>query len=1355
MAAMDRKLFQFGRHTLDTLRGCLRVGDREIPLRPKSFELLRWLVENAGRLASKDELIEAVWRKTYVTDDSLARCISDVRQALDDERQEIVRTVRGRGYLFAATVSETSPDFQAVDVGHIAAGEDLSVSADRDRGRRGGASIAGVSAASVSATLGASEAAVPPRSSISLGEPPIAVSPFANLSGDPRRDDLAGGITRNIIAALSKLRTLSLVARHGAAEVGPASGERPDAECAARFALEGSVRRFGDRIRIFGQLIETDSGEHVWADHYDGRIDEPHLTLQGNVVSHLVASIESVVGAFEKARKDPPSNQKTGQAPYGSAERRQLTVMACELVRPATGSAIVDLEDLREALAAFQHCVADTVARFNGFRGHHVGNSVRVYFGYPTAREDDAEQAVRAGLELCEAMRALGAKLTSVLACRVGIATGPVIVGDLAALADAQERDIVGEAPNAAWQLQFSIPPDAVAIDAATKSLIGSLFDCESLGASGPQAWRVLGASALRSRFEALRSPDLGPLVGRDEEVEALLRRWRLATSAAGRVVLISGEPGIGKSRLTAALLQHIANEPHTRLRYFCSPQHEDSALYPIIGQLERVTGIARDDAPSQKLDKLDALLAQSGTPLQDAALLAEMLSLPSDGRYPALDLAPQLQRQKTLEALVSQVEGLARRKPVVIIFEDAHWTDPTSLEVLGRLIDKVHALRVMAIVTFRPEFEAPWVGRHYVTALSLNRLGQNEAAALIDGVIGAGRLSAAVRRDIVERTDGIPLFVEEMTKSVLEAEGEGAAGRLLSAAPSVASSVPPSLHASLMARLDRLGPAKSVAQAGAAIGGEFSHTLLAAVVRDSGSALGSALDRLIQAGLLFRQGAPPHATYLFKHALVQDAAYGALLREPRRALHARIVEALDSQLADLVESKPELLARHCAEAGLMERSALLWGKAGQRSLARSALKEAEAQLARALAQIAALPSAASLRRVQIAFQIGLANAIMQIKGYAAPETKAAFDQASALIERAEAMGESLEDPLASFSVLYGFWIANFVAFNGDSAHALAAQFMALARRQKANAPLMIAHRVMGNSSLLTGDLAEGRAQLDRAFALYDPAAHRSLAPRFGQDVMVAILSWRSLGLWVLGYPEAARADVDRALKEAREIDHAVTLIVALTITTMIRIQCGDYEVAKAQLEEAGALAGERGALLWTAIGSMFRGAFALTGDASNAVRSFIAALPAYRATGATVVLPFFLSGLARAHAELGQFDEAARRIGEAARAAQDSGERWCDAEIHRTAGEIALMAPERDAAAARAHFERALTVSRAQKAKSWELRAATSLARLLVQQGDKRQALSLLAPIYGWFKEGFDTPDLRIARALLDQLAT
>jgi predicted ATPase len=503
------------------------------------------------------------------------------------------------------------------------------------------------------------------------------------------------------------------------------------------------------------------------------------------------------------------------------------------------------------------------------------------------------------------------------------------------------------------------------------------------------------------------------------------LRRWAKAKTGEGQAVLISGEAGVGKSRLTAALLECLAAEPHTCLRYFCSPQHTDSAFYPVIGQFERAAGLAHGDTLQMKLDKLDAMFAQTSTSAQDAALFAEMLSLPNSGRYPALNLTSQQRRQSTFEALGAQLETLTLSNPVLMILEDLHWADPTSLEAFGRTLNRVVRLPVLMIATFRPEFESPWINQPHATALMLDRLSEREVGVIIDHIAGTKRLSPSLRQDIIERTDGIPLFVEEMTTAVLEAESEGEARRTVAAVPSPALAVPASLYASLMARLDRLGSAKETVQICAVIGREFSHAMLASAVRKPEAELRSALDRLILAGLLFRQGDPPDASYRFKHALVQDAAYGMLVREQRRTFHARIAETLETpQFAEIAESRPELLARHCTEAGLIEKAAGLWGRAGQRSLARSALLEAAEQLNRALALIDALPGTPALRREEIKLRVGFANALMHVKSYSAPETKASFERARISIERSEALGEPIEDPLVLFSVLYGFWVA-------------------------------------------------------------------------------------------------------------------------------------------------------------------------------------------------------------------------------------------------------------------------------------------------------------------------------------------
>jgi predicted ATPase/class 3 adenylate cyclase len=1089
-------------------------------------------------------------------------------------------------------------------------------------------------------------------------------------------------------------------------------------------------------------------------------LTEADLEKLGLPLGHRKRLLKAIANLGASENFSPGTPKAAPAHPTYAVERRQVTVMFTDLVGSTALSSRIDPEDLRTIIGAYHKCTAETVARFDGFVAKYMGDGVLIYFGFPVAHEDDAERAVRAGLALVTAVASLGAP--EPLEVRIGVATGLVVVGDIIGSGEARERSIVGETPNLAARLQGIAEPNTVVIADSTRGLLGNLFELQDLGprelkgiARPARCWAALRASSVRSRFEALHGGGLTALVGREEEMELLLRRWARAKTGEGRVVLISGEPGIGKSRLTAALLESLAAEPHTRLRYFCSPLHMDSAFYPIIGQMERAARLTHGDTSQARLDKLDALLTQSSTSLEDAALFAELLSLPNDGRFPAAELTPEQRRQRTLEALTSQLARLARRNPVLMIFEDAQWTDPTSLEAFSRAVERIAGLRVLLIVTCRPEFVPPWIGQPQVTALSLNRLTKHDVDALIDGVVGNGLLPASIRQDIVERSDGIPLFIEEMTKAVLEAEGEGETQRNAGAEPSPGMAVPASLQASLMARLDRLGPAKEVAQIGAAIGREFSHALLAAVVRRSEAELGSALDRLIAAGLVFRDGAGLDATYLFKHALVQDAAYGTLLREPRRALHARIAETFETQFAEIAESQPEMLARHCTEAGLIEKSANLWGKAGLRSLASSALAEAAEQLTRALAQIATLPSTPALRREEVKLQVALINPLMHVKGYAAPEAKEAAERARLLIERTEALGEPPADPLQLFTVLYGFWSANFVAFNGVAARELAGQFLTLAEKQRLTAALMIGHRLVGATLLGIGDIAEGRAHLDRAMALHDPAQHRPLATRFAVDAGAATLSWRSRALWLLGYPEAALADINHALDSARDTGQAATLMYVLSTTETPQILCGNYAAAKAQADELVALAGKRGAPLWKAAGTVLQGCtLALTGNASDAaIQMITAGITAYRSTGATFLTPWYLANLARAYSELGRADDAWRCIGEAMTAMHAAGERWCEADINRLAGEFVLLSPERDVPTAEGYFERALAIARRQQARSWELRAAMSMARLWRDQGKRDEARELLAPVYGWFAEGFDTLDLTQAKALLDEL--
>jgi class 3 adenylate cyclase len=700
-----------------------------------------------------------------------------------------------------------------------------------------------------------------------------------------------------------------------------------------------------------------------------------------------------------------PSPERTAR---DSAERRQLTVMFCDLVGSTALSAKLDPEDLRSIVAAYHKCVAATVARFDGFLAKYMGDGVLIYFGYPRAHEDDAERAVRAGLALTELVPTLKAGQGSGLQVRVGIATGVVVVGDLTGEGEARERGVVGETPNLAARLQALAQPGQVVISQSSRRLSGGMFEYRDLGlvelkglVDRVQAWHVTGASGVESRFEAQHEAKLTPLIGRQEELELMLRRWRQAVEGEGRVILVSGEAGIGKSRLIAELQDQLQAEPHTRLRYFCSPHHTDSAFHPVIAQLERAAGLERQDPPEIKLRKLAALLERGAQHAIGVQLLAELLSITSSDRSLRLDLTPQRRKEKTLETLIRQLEALVRDRPVLMIYEDVHWIDPSSRELLDVMIERAARLAVLLILTFRPDFHPPWSGQAHVTSLTLSRLSRREGTALVSRVIGNKPIPDDIVAEIVERTDGIPLFVEEMTKAVLESSSQEGTAKVISAAPLPMVAVPATLHASLMARLDRLGPApKEVAQIGAVIGREFAYELLALVADRSDTDLCAALDLLGEAGLVFRRGVPPKATLLFKHALVRDAAYSSLLRSQRQGLHARIAAILEDQFPDVAAMQPELLAQHSLEAGWIEKATVYWLKAGTRAAERSATTESVTHFTKGIEALSRLPEASERDRQELQFRLALGPALIATRGWNSVEAETSYRRALTLCDR-------------------------------------------------------------------------------------------------------------------------------------------------------------------------------------------------------------------------------------------------------------------------------------------------------------------------------------------------------------------
>jgi class 3 adenylate cyclase/predicted ATPase len=1062
--------------------------------------------------------------------------------------------------------------------------------------------------------------------------------------------------------------------------------------------------------------------------------------------------LAAIAALGEGALPAAPS-QVMSSAP-AEAERWQLTVVFCDLVGSTPLSTRFDPEDLREIIGDYHRCVGDTVGRFGGFVAKYMGDGVLIYFGYPEAHEDDAERAARAGLAVIDAVGRLATP--EPLNVRIGIATGLVVVGDLIGAGAAQERGVVGETPNLAARLQALARPGMLVVADSTRRQIGTLFDIEDLGpqplagfAEPQRAWRVVGESGVVSRFEALRSGTT-PLVGRDEELDLLLRRWQQAKLGEGRVVLVSGEPGIGKSRLTAALSQRLETEPHTRIRYFCSPHHQDSALYPFLGQLERAAGFTRDDTATMKLDKLEALLGD-GTEPGDLSLIAEMLSLSGGERFPPLDLSPQRKKERTLAALLRQLQALAQRQPVLMVFEDLHWIDPTSHELLDLTVEKITGLPVLLVATYRPEFQPPWVGGSQVTVIALNRLGRNEGATLVRRLASnLGALPTDIVDEIVERTDGVPLFVEELTKAVVEA-GADRGHAAASAVPPSSRAVPATLHASLLGRLDRLGPsARNVAQVGAAIGRDFSHELLAAAVQLAEPELQEALRRLVEAGLVFQHGMPPAAEYLFKHALVQDTAYTTLLRGPRQALHRRIAEALEQRFPEVVETRPEIVAHHYSEAAIADQAITYWHRAGKLSVAKSAVREAVAQLRRGLGLLDGLPETRERKQLELDIHVTLTAALMAGKGYSDPEVVAVLERTNRLVTETASVGSPLH-----FFVLYGLWVSNHSAGAIAAALEHAANFLSSAQSQPSSGPLLVAHRILAGSLIYSGDYRAALAHAETAASLYRPDEHRDSAFHYGQDIGVSALVYLSWALWHRGYPDQSARAADRALAYSRQLGHAHTLAYALGFAGRAAVFARDVATVCASGNDCVALASEHGFAHWAATGRILQGwADAQKGEAAAGIARIRDGLAADEATGTRLSTPFYLALLAEALALAGKVEEGLAALDDALAKAGVSGVRGCDAEIHRLRGELTARLPHPDPAKAEDSFRTALAIAREQGTRGYELRAATSLARLWGEQGRRTEALDLLAPVYGWFSEGFDTADLKEAAALLAELA-
>jgi class 3 adenylate cyclase/predicted ATPase len=1051
-----------------------------------------------------------------------------------------------------------------------------------------------------------------------------------------------------------------------------------------------------------------------------------------------------------------PAEAASEPVPRDEAERRHLTVMFCDLVGSAALSARLDPEDVWAVTESYHACIGEVVGRHNGMIARYMGDGVLAYFGYPRAQEDDTEQAVRAALALVDAVANLRTDVDAALQARIGVATGTVIVSELLIDKTPTEEAVVGETPNLAARLQTIAEPGTVLICPQTRRLTGGHFDYRDLGALALKGWaepvpvwQVLGASGVEGRFEAMHQTKLPPLFGRGEEIELLLRRWRHAAQGEGRVVLLTGEPGIGKSHIALALGERLQSEPHIALRYFCSAHHTNSALFPFIGQLERAAGFERKDSPTEKLSKLDALVAQSTADPEHVAVLANLFALPAGDRYQLQELSPQKRKEKTLAALLAQLDGLAARQPVFVIFEDVHWIDPTSLELLAAAVEHVPQLRVLLLITARSEFTPPWPSYPHTTTISLARLGRRAGAALVERVTAGKKLPKEVADEILARTDGVPLFIEELTKTVLESglfqerDGQYVLERPL---PSLA--IPTTLHASLMARLDRLAPVREVAQIGAVAGREFHYELLYAVAGMPRERLEAALGQLVQSELIFRRGEIPHSIYAFKHALVRDAAYASLLKSRRGQLHAAIANALEQQFPEIVQTQPETLARHLTEAGLIEKAIGYWLRAGKNAALRSANAEAIVHLQRGLELLQSRGDDPAQKQVALEFEVLLGQAMIAARGYAAPETMKVLLRAKKLIT------DSTETSL-KFAILYGIWACYYVGGQADMQQVAAAEFLAEAERCGDTGTLCLAHRAMGTTYVTMGEFAAARRHLEQARALHDPDRPSQEAFHYGQDIGATVLCYLSWALWHLGYVEQASEVAADAVRRAEAIPHPFTLVYTLCHAR------GMMDVFRRRSEDTQSYAGvvmslcaEHEFPFWAAGGQILSGwAATCQGEIDAGVDALDRGLAAWRKTGARLWLPMFLALEAEGHAKAGRSDVALQGIEQALAVADETGEQWAVAEVLRIKAGLLLAHDPSGADEVENLLIKSLEIAKRQQALCWELRTSCDLARLWQRRGRGKDALELLRSIHGQFTEGLETPDLKAAEALMESL--
>ena len=1057
--------------------------------------------------------------------------------------------------------------------------------------------------------------------------------------------------------------------------------------------------------------------------------------------------------AQETIEKDAAAQpEPLTSASSGEAERRQLTVMFCDLVGSTELSRQFDPEDLQSIIASYQAACNAAIDRFDGYVARYMGDGMLVYFGYPVAHEDDAERAVRAGLGIIEEVALLDLNYEVELSVRVGIATGLVVAGDIIGDGASEEHSVLGETPNLAARLQGVASPGNVIIAETTRRLIEGRIQVEALDplfvkgfSDSIQAFRATGIRAA-TRFDAATSENMSPFVARQSELNLLTDRWQQACSGDGQVVLLSGEAGIGKSRILHELRETLSSTAHTSIRFQCSPFNANTPFYPIIEQFENAAGFSKSDTHEDRLDKLELLIAEtSGMVDSDAPLLAALMSLPVD-RYPHLELSPQQQKMETITLLVDQLVRFSANSPVLVIVEDIHWIDPSTLEVFDAFIDSFQKLPVLLIMTHRPGVEKRWEGFGHITRISLNRLGQQEMRALVARISGGSTLPESVIEQVLQRTDGVPLFVEELIKTVLESELVQESGdHKVSTGNPPPMLIPTTLRDSLMARLDRLPQVKDVAQAAACIGREFSYELLASIIDTDD--LAKKLDLLVDSGLVFRRRSGERDRFVFKHALVQDAAYESLLKSRRKDLHGRIAAALEQEFADKTGTVLELLAHHYSEAGLIEPALQYWLKAGQQSAKLCAHIEAIAHLRRGLAIVDTLPEGEDKALHEIEFRVDLGVPLQNKEGVASQIVYENYLRAQTLCEQ---LGENKH----LYPILWGLWFHHYINSKLQKASEMADRLLEVGQNRKDTELVLEAHHCQWASQFTSGELTSALAHCNQGVRLYRADEHHALTFTYGDHDPGACARYVSGAvLWLMGYPVQSQERYDSAFSLARELDHSTTLSTALAIFLQTCIWRRDENLIE---ETAGELLkfAENGNM--PDIESIARGVIGWVkyqrGDKQEGLLLMREEVDRWLKLGiAWAAAPISL--YAESLAEMGDVDEALKLIDHSIDRGQSDDVRWCEAQLYRIKGNLLLINSTETQSEAEEAYWRAIEIARTQSAKSVELSASMSLALLWQSMGKSAQAIELLQPVYDWFTEGLDTRNLIQAKELLVEL--